>query len=79
MIHFVLALTVNEILTFEVFYLDKGQGHGLQLLQWHISKSINVIFYIFYFLPRYDLCVLVSVCNRYTQTEIWTKPMLQEK
>ena len=31
---FALALTVNEILTFEIFGLEKvGQGHGVQLSQ----------------------------------------------
>ena len=57
---FVLALTVNEILTFEIFNLKKiGQGHGLQLSEWHhFIANIKIykrIFLHFLFSPRYDL------------------------
>ena len=32
MLHFILPLTVSEILTFQIFDLQKiGQGHGVQL------------------------------------------------
>ena len=42
--NFMLALTVSEILTFQMFNLEKvgqGQGRGGQLLQW--SHSMETI------------------------------------
>ena len=52
--HFSLALTVSEILTVWMFYLEKvGQGQGIQLSQWrHLMANIKIFKrhpYIFYF------------------------------
>ena len=42
---FAVALTINEILIFEILYLEKvGQGHGLQLSQWRHSMANIKIF-----------------------------------
>ena len=55
---FALALTVSEILTFEIFELEKvDQGHGVQHRQCR-RQIANVKFNKchFLFLPRFDLC-----------------------
>ena len=58
---FALALTVFEILTFEIFDLEKvGQSHGVQ--NWPCRRQIANVrinkshFLHFLFSPRFDLC-----------------------
>ena len=71
---FALALTVFEILTFEIFDLEKvGQGHRVQ--HWHCRRQIaNVKIYKrnflhFWFSPRFDPCERLSQTDRQTDTQ----------
>ena len=75
--HILLALTVFEILTFEIFHLEQvGQGHGVQHWQFaarlQTSKSINLILYMFDF--RQDLtCANDSYTHTRTHAHTHTR------
>ena len=69
-----LALTVSDALTFQIFYFKKvGQGHGVQFgndaIQLQISKSTKVIFTFLIFAKIRPVVTTVTHADTHTYTQ----------
>ena len=77
--YFALALAVNEILIFSIFYLEnwvKVTDFNFRngAIRWQISKSIKVIVLHFIFVMIRPMITKVTHTHTHTLSEKWTSP-----